>query len=107
MGNMINISVVVPAFKRIPQTLRTLDLLLLSEGLGSTFNLELIIADSTPDDSLKDAVTARFGQKVLYIKPEKAGIAANKNAGAKAAHNPILMFSDSDIEPEPSALQED
>jgi glycosyltransferase involved in cell wall biosynthesis len=103
---MINISVVVPAFKRIPQTLRTLDLLLLSEGLGTNFNLELIVADSTPDDSLKDAVSARFGQKVLYVKPEKEGIAANKNAGAKAAHNPILIFSDSDIEPESSVLQE-
>jgi len=103
---MINVSCVVPCFRRVSQTLRTLDLILLSEGLGSTFNLELIIADSTPDDSLKDAVSAKFGQKVTYVKPEKPGIAANKNAGAKTAHNPVLLFSDSDIEPEPSAIQE-
>jgi glycosyltransferase involved in cell wall biosynthesis len=74
--------------------------------LGSTFDLELILADSTPDDSLKDALAAKFGQKVTYVKPEKSGIAANKNAGARAAHHPILIFSDSDIEPAPSAFQE-
>jgi len=103
---MINVSIVVPAFKRIPQTLRTLDLLLLSEGLNSTFTLEIIIADSTPDTSLRDALSAKFGQKVIYVKPEKMGIAANKNAGARAAHGTILIFSDSDIEPQPNALQE-
>jgi len=103
---MLNVSVVVPAFKRVSQTLRTLDLLLDSEGKGSTFELEIIVADSTPDDSLKTAIEEKFGNLVSYVKPTNPGIAANKNAGAKAAKSPILIFSDSDIEPEPSSIQE-
>lgn len=103
---MLNVSVIVPAFKRVSQTLRTLDLLLDSEGKGSTFELEVIVADSSPDESLKTAVEEKFGNLVSYVKPVLPGIAANKNAGAKAAKSPILIFSDSDIEPEPSAIQE-
>jgi glycosyltransferase involved in cell wall biosynthesis len=103
---MINISVIVPAFKRIDQTLKSLDLLLLSEGLGSTYDMELIVADSTPDDSLKNAVTAKFGSKVLYVKPPKAGIATNKNAGAKLASHPVLVFCDSDMEAEKNTISE-
>jgi len=103
---MINVSVVVPAYKRVDQTVKTLDLLLKSEGLGSLFDLELILADSTPDASLKDAVSAKFGQKEVYVKPDKTGIATNKNAGAKSAHHQLLIFSDSDIEPEPNTLKE-
>jgi glycosyltransferase involved in cell wall biosynthesis len=103
---MINISVIVPAFKRIDQTLKSLDLLLLSEGLGSTFDMELIVADSTPDTSLQSAIRTKFGEKVLYVKPPKAGIATNKNAGATLAKHPVLIFCDSDMEVENNTISE-
>jgi glycosyltransferase involved in cell wall biosynthesis len=95
---MVNVSVVVPAYKRVDQTLLSLDLL-----LGS--DVEIIVADSTPDDSLKDAVFQKFGEKILYVKPEKLGIAGNKNAGAKLAKNPILIFCDSDMEVERDTIK--
>src|SRR5512137_2460999 len=103
---MINISVIVPSYKRVDQTIKTIQLILASDGIGSDMTLEVIVADSTPDTSLKDAVLSKFGGKVLYVKPEKVGIAANKNAGAKAAHHPIIIFSDSDIEWEKNTLKE-
>jgi glycosyltransferase involved in cell wall biosynthesis len=103
---MNKVSVIVPAFKRVDQTLRTLDLLLSSHGVGSSFELEIILADSSPDTALQDAVASKFCEKIIYIKPDKPGIAANKNAGAKAAHHPILIFCDSDMEVEDNALLE-
>jgi glycosyltransferase involved in cell wall biosynthesis len=103
---MIYISCVVPAFKRVDQTLLSLDLLLASEGVGSAYELEVILADSTPDDSLKTAVHQKFGDRVVYIKPDKLGIAGNKNAGAKIAKHPILIFCDADVEVEKNTIAE-
>lgn len=101
---MVGVSVVVPTFQRIEQTAHTLELLLCSTGKGSAFELELIVADSTADFSLRDALFTKFGQKITYLRPEKTGIAANKNAGAKIAKHPILIFCDSDIETDPGTI---
>ncbi len=101
---MIKASCVMPAFQRVDQTLLSLDLILLSDGLGSSFELEIIVADSTPDDTLKNAIAKKFGTRIVYVKSEKHGIAANKNSGAKAATNPILIFCDSDMEVEKSTF---
>lgn len=87
--DMRGVSVIVPAFKRIKQTVQTIELLPATE-------VEVIVVDSTPDDSLQHALDSR----VTYIRPDKPGIAANKNAGAKAATHPILIFCDSDMEVE-------
>lgn len=97
---MVNVSVVMPAFKRIDQTLLTLDLLLGSDGFGSAFDMEIIVSDATPDESLKQALEAKFGEKIIYNKPEKSGIAASKNSGAARAKHSVLLFCDSDMEVE-------
>ncbi|HUD19562.1 MAG TPA: glycosyltransferase [Patescibacteria group bacterium] len=102
---MPKVSCIVPTFKRVDQTLRTIELLLGSDGVGSLFNLEILVSDSTPDESLKGAVGAKFGDRVLYVRPSKPGIAANKNAGATAAKGSILLFCDSDMEVEKNTLQ--
>lgn len=116
---MIQVSVVVPTFKRVEQTVKSLGLLATSDGVGKEFELEIIVADSTPDTSIKDAVEAAFREggalhadgaqkssppSFIYVKPEHPGIAANKNAGAKMAHGAILIFSDSDMEVEKNTL---
>ena len=101
---MITISCVIPAYKRVDQTLLTIELLLGSEGIGSMLELELILADSTPDDSLKNAVTEKFADRVRYVRPDHEGIAANKNAGAKAASHQVLIFCDSDMEVEKNTI---
>lgn len=101
---MVNISCVVPAYKRVDQTGKTIELLLGSEGVGKEFGLEVIVADSSPDDFLKDALAKKFGDRITYLRPPKPGIAANKNAGANAAKYPILVFCDSDMEVEKNVL---
>ncbi|MBI2029189.1 glycosyltransferase [Candidatus Gottesmanbacteria bacterium] len=95
---MIKASVVMPTFKRIEQTKKTLKLLLDSDGIGNQCNIEFIVSDCTPDDSLEKAILKDFGNKIKYTRPQYQGISNNKNNGAKFASNQILIFCDSDIE---------
>ncbi|MEK7165433.1 MAG: glycosyltransferase [Patescibacteria group bacterium] len=101
---MFAVSVIVPSFKRIDQTLKTLTLIKESAGKGKEFVLELIVSDSTPDESLKNQVQEVFGNQVVYTKPKTSGIAANKNQGARIARHPIIIFCDSDMEVEPETF---
>ncbi len=97
---MVNISIILPCYNRIDQTVQTINLILNSNGLNKEFLLEIIVSDSSPDDKLKKAAKNKFGNKIIYTRPEKPGIAANKNAGAKIASHPIIIFCDSDMEVE-------
>src|SRR3989344_7817122 len=101
---MISLSIIIPCFKRIQQTLKTINLLLQSEGIDNRYKAEFIAADSSPDDELKLALQKEFGGKIIYTRPKKPGIATNKNQGAKIAKNPILIFCDSDMEVEKNTL---
>jgi len=101
---MIKISLIIPAYKRIAQTIKTIKLIQASHGLGEVFDLEIILSDSTPGISLQKAVKKEFGSQVIYTRPKKLGIATNKNQGAKIAKHPILIFCDSDMEVEPQTL---
>ena len=97
------VSIVIPCFKRVSQTKKTLELLLASDGLNDDFSLELIVADSSPDNSLCEMLQS-FSYPIKYVRPEKVGIAANKNQGAKLSKNELLIFCDSDMEVEPTTL---
>lgn len=101
----MKLSIIVPCYKRVNQTKKTLKLLLASRGWGKDFESELIVADCTPDSSLKKALQI-FGRKVRYVRPQEPGISVNKNAGARVAKGDILIFCDSDIEVEKETLKE-
>lgn len=100
---MIKASVIVPAYKRIDQTLKTLRLIEASDR-GVDIELEIIVADSSPDDNLKKAIFKEFEARILYVRPANQGISTNKNQGAKIASGNILIFCDSDIEIESDTL---
>ncbi len=100
----MQISVIVPCFKRIGQTVKSFDLVFKSKGINTEFGLELIAADSTPTNELYLALKNEFGEKIIYTRPQKPGIAANKNQGAKIAKGEVLIFCDSDIEVEENTL---
>lgn len=100
----MNISIIIPAYKRINQTLKTISLILKSQGINKEFTAEIIVADSSPDNELKNALQKTFGDKIIYTRPPKPGIAANKNQGARIAKSPILIFCDSDMEVELETL---
>lgn len=97
-------SVIVPAYQRVSQTIKTIELLFASSGLGKNFEIEIIVADSSPDQSLQTALEKSFGQRARHTRPAKPGIAANKNQGARLAAHPILIFCDSDMEVEVETL---
>ncbi len=101
---MINISIIIPSYKRVSQTLKTIELLLNSNGFNKDFSGEIIVADSSPGNELKTALNNKFGEKIIYTQPEKRGIAANKNQGARIAKNPLLIFCDSDMEVEEATI---
>lgn len=101
---MLYLSIIVPAYKRVEQTLKTIELLIGSRGYGKEFNAEIIVADSSPDDELKNAIKIKFNDSIVYTRPDKEGIATNKNQGAKIARHSILIFCDSDMEVEPNTL---
>lgn len=101
---MVNISIVLPCYNRIDQTIQTINLLLNSNGLGKDFLLEIIVSDSSLDNKLEIAVKEKFADKIKYIKPKKPGIASNKNIGARIASYPILIFCDSDMEVESNTI---
>ncbi len=101
---MLRTSVIIPSFKRNLQTLKTISLLLNSQGIDREYGIEFIVADSSPDDQLKNELKNKFGEKIVYTRPEKPGIASNKNQGAKVAKNQILIFCDSDMEVEEDTI---
>ena len=101
---MIKASLVMPAFKRVGQTLKSLSLIMNSQGFAKDYVVEIIVADSTPDNSLETALRNKFGNKIIYTRPDKPGVATNKNKGAKISSNPILIFCDSDMELEKYTL---
>ena len=101
---MIKTSIIIPCYQRVSQTLKTIELIFASKGLNQHFQAEVIIADSSPDHQLKKALAEKFANKIIYTRPQKPGIATNKNQGAKVAQNPILIFCDSDMEVEPNTI---
>lgn len=101
---MIGISIIIPTFKRIDQTEKTIAKLLSSKGIGTDFTLELIVSDNTPDDSLKNHLQKTFHTFIAWVHPENNSIAGAKNFGARHATHPILIFCDSDIEVEEETL---
>lgn len=97
-------SVVIPAYKRVGQTLDTINLLFESKGIAGILELEMIVVDSSPNNELKLALQKTFQDKVAYVRPQIPGVASNKNAGAKIAKGDILIFCDSDMEVEKDTL---
>lgn len=101
---MIGVSIIIPCFKRLDQTKKTLTLLYQSIGRNELFKPEVIIADSTPDTSIEEMIHSFKDPSPIYVRPQKLGIATNKNAGAEIASNQILIFCDSDMEVEPETI---
>lgn len=101
---MLSVSIIIPTYKRVDQTKRTVSLLYQSKGWNSEYVAEVIIADSTEDDSIKNILSQFSNPTPIYIKPEIPGIASNKNAGARQAKYDLVIFCDSDMEVESDTL---
>lgn len=88
------ISVVVPTFRTPEKYLREM----IDSVLGqSYYNLELVLADATDGDGVKNVVETYADDRIRYIKlEENAGIAPNTNVGLLAAKGDYVGLLDHD-----------
>lgn len=94
---MVFVSIIVPCFKRVEQTVKALKLLkasLVFSGLKG----EILVSDNSPDTLLEKRIKQEFKKEIIYLRCLEKGIAANKNNGASVAQGNILIFCDTDIE---------
>ena len=99
-GNSPRCSVIVPAYNAERWIGRTID-----SVLAQTMpDLELIVVDDGSTDGTVDALS-RFGDDLVLIRQENAGVAAARNAGARRAVARHLAFLDADDLWEPQKLE--
>ncbi|MBP9690529.1 glycosyltransferase [Candidatus Woesebacteria bacterium] len=102
---MIPISLVIPTYRRVEQTIKTIEILTESMGLGTEIQLQIIVSDASDDRLLEERLPASNKYcEIKYTRPPQTGIAYAKNHGASQASNQILIFCDTDIELEPMTL---
>src|SRR4051794_40851687 len=97
---MISASVIIPAYRAtrtLPATLAALDRQTLPRARFEV----IVVDDGSPDET--GALAERAGARVL--RQPNSGPAAARNRGAREAAGPILVFTDSDCEPEPDFLE--
>ena len=105
---MNNISIIVPTYKRPEYVELCLKSIIGSVGLGSKFEVEVILSDNSPDDSVAE-VAKKYKDKLdLVFLPEKTPIfvGESRRRGVEKAKNEIIIFADSDIELGENALSE-
>lgn len=64
---------------------------------------ELIVVDNAPDDDATAEVVGSF-PGVRHVVESRPGLARARNRGLAAALHPFVVFTDDDIDPEPSWL---
>ncbi len=94
------ISVVIPAYNAG---------LYLGEALESVFaqtypSVEVIVVDDGSDDDTAE-VARSFGARVSYVRQERAGAGAARNAALDHARGPYLAFLDADDRFTPTKLE--
>ena len=85
------VSVCIPTYNRAYILGATLD-----SVLAQTYRpLEVIVVDDGSTDGT-EALVARYGDRVRYIRQANAGLAAARNSGLKAARGEFIALQDSD-----------
>ncbi len=65
---------------------------------------ELIVVDNAPRDDETARVVAGFADRARHVVERTPGLARARNCGLDAATHRFVLFTDDDIEPEPSWL---
>lgn len=109
----LSVSVVIPTFQR-PEALRRTVQALLRQAGDTPFEIVICDDGSPPDDAaqiqaLTDDVRAWTPRGVprtalRVLRQENAGPAAARNAGARVAAAPLLLFLDDDCTPAPGLV---
>jgi GT2 family glycosyltransferase len=82
---------------------------LLARGLHAITSIvrvddEVIVVDNAPEDDATAEVVAGFPGVRRVVEP-RPGLSRARNRGLEAARHPFVVFTDDDIEPEPTWLE--
>ena len=94
------VSVVIPTFNRAHLVRRAVDSVLAQCWSAD----EVIVVDDGSTDGTS-AILASYGNRIRYIAQRHAGAGHARNAGIRAARNPLVAFLDSDDEWLPAKLE--
>lgn len=95
-------SIVVPTFRR-PDEVRELIQSLEKQVFD---NFEVILADGSPDDSVKEVADNHKGRlRIKHLHKSRLGISESRNWGAENANGEMIVFFDSDCIIPPQYLQ--
>jgi glycosyltransferase involved in cell wall biosynthesis len=92
---MIDVSVIIPTFRREAQLLEAIDSVVRQNGVS----LEIIVVDDSAEGSARQAVATVTDPRVRYVlgkAPSNGLPALPRNEGAKLAHGRYFYFLDDD-----------
>ncbi len=91
---MIDISVVIPTFRRQTQLIQAID-----SVLAQNVSLEIIVVDDSPEGSARETVERYNDPRVSYVKrepPSRGKPALVRNSGGQLAQGRFVHFLDDD-----------
>ena len=104
---MPTLTVVIPTYNRADVLRKALEAYLL--GSSSEYISELIVVDDGSTDQSESVVKdieQRAPFPVRYLKQSNRGPAAARNLGIREARSAIILFTDSDIIPSPTLVEQ-
>jgi succinoglycan biosynthesis protein ExoM len=102
---MIDVSVVIPTFRRPEDLTRAIDSVLAQQGVTAAF--EILVVDNDPDGSACPVVRVIAAQNTVpirYVHEPRPGISHARNTGVARAAGRYLAFLDDDEEADPHWL---
>lgn len=99
----MDISVIIPTYNNRDLLVATLRSLLAQDYAADYY--EIIVVDDGSTDGSDEAVQHLNGPvRLTYERRENQGRGAARNAGARLARSPVLLFLDADVRPAPGFL---
>ncbi len=96
----VKLTAIIATLDRPQAAARCLDALLLGERLPA----EIVIVDQSRDDATREIVAQRRAASpvsIIYLRQDRRGLSASRNAAIAAARSPILAVTDDDCVPAP------
>src|SRR5215472_278085 len=104
-GRMIEITVVIPSYRRPDDLARAIASVLAQRGV--TTPCEILVVDNDPEGSARAVTTEMAGQSatpIRYVGESRPGISHARNTGVANAAGRYIAFLDDDEEADPGWL---
>lgn len=101
MSNEVEVSAIIPTYNRRDLVLRAIDCVLAQTRPVA----QVIVVDDGSTDGTREALAARYGDRIEYVWQPNAGVSAARNHGLSLARGRYLALLDSDDEWLPAKTQ--